>query len=732
LKFLATAAVLAGVVAFAASPAFALHFNGLYDVDHGSGVGADTDDPSSVPLLDGDATGLDDADTVFHEECNAGTVVPPANGDGDIVANCSNGADPGANGFMGNDQGKDSMTAAFDQVFIVDSTEPDVTHHRPSNKDEAPIGGIPGSQLSAVSSDPWGCVAKPNVNNKNDLLQGFFAFYEAPVGPSVGNLDPGELMLAAGAARDDNSGNETFAVWLFQDPNVDCTVTGLGGTGDFTGVHLDGDTLIVAEFVKGGTSAIINAFVWNDPTAGAPESGDETLDPIGGTGTRCSEETGAAGTHNVINPDLCGEVNDGSIFPAWAPVINDATKGSAPPPELGELEDNQWGEIVANLSDLLGASNTCFAKALIETRTSQSINSNLFDYMLAEVNICGTLTIRKITVGDVGTFTIDSSDTASGIKIPQNSNAGGTEPDANGDFMLTTTVANTPVGETFIDLFAADYDVRETVPAGWRLTNLLCTGDDDDESVLPGAFPIAAGADAVAIIDLDIGENITCTFTNEALADLTLNKTVVNSCTTDTGRFDLRIGGNIAGTGGNVGNGGTTGAVEQAPGTPTASETMAGGGTVTAYDVVISGDCNSTTGDITIAAGDSKSCTFTNTRRAKVTVRKELSPDSDNGKFDLKVTHSAGTTEVADNIGDGGNGSVDVSPGSVTVFEVADAGSPTGLSDYNIFITCDDNAATTASSSTTGSFNVGSGEDVTCVIYNNRKTSGLICLPASP
>ncbi len=400
LKFLATAAVFAGVAAFIASPAWAVHDTDFYEMDDfGVGLGADTDDPEPGTPLDGDAVGLDDADTVFHEECNAGTVVVPLNNAGSVY-NAGNECGPsGATGFRTHDDPKDAVTGAFEQKFIDDEFEPDITHHQPSNKDEAPIGGAAGSQLSAVSSDPWGCVVKPNVNNKNDLLQGFVAFYEQ-VGDD-NDLDDGDLVLFAGAARDSNNGNENFGVWLLKDPNVNCD----SSASDFEGVHLDGDILIVAEFTNGGSSAAVKAFRWNDDDK-IPENGDETLDPIDGAdGTFCSDQTDSGNIHTTgpgVSQTLCGEVNNVSIFPAWEPEVFGAGP-QANKPDLGELPDNQWAEIAANLTELLGVGdNGCFARVLIETRTSQSITANLFDYMLADVNICGTLRIEKQTIGGVG------------------------------------------------------------------------------------------------------------------------------------------------------------------------------------------------------------------------------------------------------------------------------------------------------------------------------------------
>jgi hypothetical protein len=71
-----------------------------------------------------------------------------------------------------------------------------------------------------------------------------------------------------------------------------------------------------------------------------------------------------------------------------------------------------------------------------------------------------------------------------------------------GGFILMDPSDNS---ETFPGLTAGDYHVTENVPAGWNLLPVFCTGGDFDL--------LATGV----TIHLDAGENIECTFTNEAL-----------------------------------------------------------------------------------------------------------------------------------------------------------------------------------------------------------------------
>jgi hypothetical protein len=72
----------------------------------------------------------------------------------------------------------------------------------------------------------------------------------------------------------------------------------------------------------------------------------------------------------------------------------------------------------------------------------------------------------------------------------------------------------------------------------------------------------------------------------------------------------------------NVGDGGTTGAQQVALGSHTVSETAGTGTTLSQYVTAIGGDC-SANGSVSFAAGDGdKTCTITNTRKGRVTVKK--------------------------------------------------------------------------------------------------------------
>jgi hypothetical protein len=65
--------------------------------------------------------------------------------------------------------------------------------------------------------------------------------------------------------------------------------------------------------------------------------------------------------------------------------------------------------------------------------------------------------------------------------------------------------------------------VTETVPAGWDITNIACTGQTGSTIVIGAAGGFNAGDNSVSVT-LAAGENIVCTFTNTKRATVTVNK----------------------------------------------------------------------------------------------------------------------------------------------------------------------------------------------------------------
>ncbi|HSQ22488.1 MAG TPA: hypothetical protein VLQ52_06815, partial [Coriobacteriia bacterium] len=83
-----------------------------------------------------------------------------------------------------------------------------------------------------------------------------------------------------------------------------------------------------------------------------------------------------------------------------------------------------------------------------------------------------------------------------------------------GAFSLTGGESN-----TVSSLEPGTYDVTETLPAGWELTQITCVDPDGGST-----FNLAT---STASIDLDAGEHVTCTFLNTAQGSVTIVKQTV-------------------------------------------------------------------------------------------------------------------------------------------------------------------------------------------------------------
>ena len=118
-----------------------------------------------------------------------------------------------------------------------------------------------------------------------------------------------------------------------------------------------------------------------------------------------------------------------------------------------------------------------------------------------------------------------------------------------------------------------------------------------------------------------------------------------------------------------------------------------------------------------VGDGDTITCTITNTRKTgTITVKKELVPATDAGKFDLQVD----SANVATQVGDGGYGSKIVPTGSHTVGEAG-----AYLSNYTRLDGLQERHLHRRRLAD-GALNVGSGDTIICTITNTRKTGTII------
>src|SRR6266516_5042962 len=223
----------------------------------------------------------------------------------------------------------------------------------------------------------------------------------------------------------------------------------------------------------------------------------------------------------------------------------------------------------------------------------------------------------------------------------------------------------------------SQYVSTEAAKAGWNLTDVSCDSAHGagDKAARTATFNPAAG------------ETITFTFTNTKQATLTVRKVLVPS--SDSGKFNLRVDGNTVAA--DVGDGGANTAVYSL-GSHTVSETAGTGTDLSDYTSVIGGDC-AADGSVSLAAGENKTCTITNTAiPPTITVGKRIVGQNDQGKFTFVIDSGASPTQIVlDNDGQGfgddeSSDPTDVSTGDHTVSETGHGN--TSLADYTSTWSC--------------------------------------------
>jgi hypothetical protein len=325
----------------------------------------------------------------------------------------------------------------------------------------------------------------------------------------------------------------------------------------------------------------------------------------------------------------------------------------------------------------------------------------------------------SVAVGETKTCTFTNAQAGS-IKIVKDAT-----PNDEQDFAFTGNITNctsftldddenatgantTNSNEKLCPVGAGTYNVDETVPSNWVKENAICSDGS----------PITA-------IDVSAGENVTCTFTNTKKGSIKIVKDAVpndlqdfvftgdvTNCTSFTLDDDAGVtGGDDAKL-----NEKTCAVV---PGTYAVDETP-----VSSWVKGATCSDGSPITAIAVSAGENITCTFTNTKDAVLKLVKQISPDTDPGKFDLTI---AGTTYMgAGNLGfgdEGNTGFIVVTAGTVNFSEAAHTG--TTAASYTSALECRNAASQVVTSNpngtnTAGSVSVTAGDQITCTFTNTR------------
>lgn len=303
----------------------------------------------------------------------------------------------------------------------------------------------------------------------------------------------------------------------------------------------------------------------------------------------------------------------------------------------------------------------------------------------------GNIVIVKNTVGGDGTFDFTSS--------------------TLGNFSLTTAsnTASTTFSNLDVDL---TYEVAETVPAGWDLTSATCNSGE-----------------TIGSIDLDPGETVTCTFTNTQRGHIIVDKVTLPSGDTQSFAFTTTGTGY---TGFNLTDAAAPNDQELKPGVYSVTETAVAGWDLTGLSCTDPSGAPVIAGSkatINLAAGETVNCTFTNTKRGKITIVKDAVPnDAQDFAFTSTIPGAASFS-----LDDDSNATLQSSktvsnlvPGAYSVSEGAVAGW-----DLTSLI-CNDANGTINIGTRTANIALDPGEEVTCTFTNTKRGTIIVEKQTNP
>jgi len=451
----------------------------------------------------------------------------------------------------------------------------------------------------------WG--PTPSAPDKDEITNAYAVSFTDPA--------TGDTIVYFGLDRFAVVGTSNVAFWFFANP------VGLTGTtsGGFSGTHkagvvdpvtgnvtTPGDIQVLSDFTNGGAVSGVIVRMWVGGTLGDPDhlrtdpawTANSPLQLIFASATATCSPTLPAG-------DLaCAIVNAGATTAPWRFIPKTGTGVNFP--------GQAFFEGGVNVSKLLGLSGeACISAFMAQTRSSASVTAQLKDFALGAFSTCGTITINKVTVPATDTTT-QFGFTATGTGLdPTFSLTGGGPPNP------TSTV-------TYIDLKECPgtecYTVTENDPAasGYAMTNLQC--------VAGGASTFTI-TNRTASINLAPSDSVACTYTNTKFGKIVVDKVTQPSGNTTSFSYTT------TGTGYN-------GFSLKDTDTPNDSGPLTPGVAYTVTEGAVQGwklstlGCTSLLGTSTVttdpttrkatisnlAAGDTVTCTFTNTLQFRVAV----------------------------------------------------------------------------------------------------------------
>jgi uncharacterized repeat protein (TIGR01451 family) len=480
------------------------------------------------------------------------------------------------------------------------------------------------------------------------------------------------------------SSSGPLTIDLSKNENIVCTITNTRNQGTLrvvkTVVNDNGGTKTASNFsfqVNGGSSTAFETDGTNDLTV-APGNYSVTEPGVAGYATtydNCANVTVVTDqitTCTITNDDIQPKLTVTKV------VVND---------NGGDKEISDFPLFVDSTGVTSGIQNGFNVGTYTISETDQE------GYTETISGNCASNGSITLGLGDVKSCTITNDDIAPSITLIKNviKDNGGVA--GVNDFGLTIGGVAANSGQKYSVDANKEYAIDEAGLIGYSFTSITGTN-----------CPTNLGE----TVTLNPGQDITCTITNDDIP----GKIIVNKVTNpseDPQKFDFTLSK-------------STNLVDSFQlndlDTPYDSGLLSAGNYSLVEDELTGWDLTSATCDdgssinnISLSLGETVTCTFNNFKYPKLTIVKDLTPSNDPGKFNLLI----GSTIYASNVSDGGTtGSLILNADSYQISETA--GTDTNLSDYN---------TTYSSNCANGEVNLSAGDDITCTIYNTRKTGNI-------
>ncbi|PLX81608.1 MAG: hypothetical protein C0616_04755 [Desulfuromonas sp.] len=232
--------------------------------------------------------------------------------------------------------------------------------------DPSPESIFTGGRKDIQLIEDWGH-KDGSVPDKSDITNAYATAYN----------DNGDLIVYFGADRYANVGDTFMGFWFFRD------AVQAEPDGSFSGVHMDGDTLVLVNFPQANNAVPEIAVVVWDPSCSKAANNNPQPGQCAAKNlfliASADLNTGAiCGSGGPLQDDVCANTNDTTITSWWPYMSKDGF--------VNQFPYESFFEGGINLTNLVG--NGCFSSFMAETRSSSSFTAALKDFVIDSFETC--------------------------------------------------------------------------------------------------------------------------------------------------------------------------------------------------------------------------------------------------------------------------------------------------------------------------------------------------------